>query len=294
MITFRQMALEWFKCHCHEWGEAHQKHILESWQRWVFPRIGNVIADEIKPKHLFDTLHPIYSSRPSTVGKIASQLRRMFNEAMFRGHVESNPAIGLSELFPIKKGEGFAWLPLSAFPTFLDAIETHYSGGEQVKAAFYLILLTAVRKNEAVQARWGEFDFDEKLWTVPTSRMKSRDYYATPLSDKALALLLSWREKCPKTSSDWVFPVSNGEDKPIHHWLLLYMIYCAGYKGQTTVHGLRKTFSTHANESGLWRPDAIEEQLAHSVRGVRGDYNKAKYLAERKEMMEWWSKEIVS
>lgn len=30
-----------------------------------------------------------------------------------------------------------------------------------------------------------------------------------------------------------------------------------------TAHGFRASFSTLANESGLWNPDAIERDLAH-------------------------------
>ena len=37
-----------------------------------------------------------------------------------------------------------------------------------------------------------------------------------------------------------------------------------GYSGdEMTAHGFRATFSTLANESNLWHPDAIERALAH-------------------------------
>ncbi|MDO6590331.1 MULTISPECIES: hypothetical protein [Rhodobacterales] len=37
-----------------------------------------------------------------------------------------------------------------------------------------------------------------------------------------------------------------------------------GYSGdEMTAHGFRASFSTLANESGLWNPDAIERALAH-------------------------------
>ncbi len=37
-----------------------------------------------------------------------------------------------------------------------------------------------------------------------------------------------------------------------------------GYgKDEMTAHGFRAMFSTLANESGLWHPDAIERALAH-------------------------------
>ena len=44
-----------------------------------------------------------------------------------------------------------------------------------------------------------------------------------------------------------------------------------GYRGEATVHGFRGLFSTSANETGRFRPDVIERQLAHAPRDkVRG------------------------
>ena len=59
-------------------------------------------------------------------------------------------------------------------------------------------------------------------------------------------------------------------------------------KDLTTVHGFRHMAVTSLNEKG-YNADAIELQVAHQIRGVRGVYNHAKYLEERKPMMEDWS-----
>jgi hypothetical protein len=46
--------------------------------------------------------------------------------------------------------------------------------------------------------------------------------------------------------------------------------------------------STLLNEQGFnW--DHVERQLSHKVHGVRGDYNKAQHLPERKKMMQAWA-----
>ena len=63
-----------------------------------------------------------------------------------------------------------------------------------------------------------------------------------------------------------------------------------------TGHGFRSVGSTALNEarnpSGqrLFHEDWIERQLAHKERNkVRGAYNRAQYLPERQEMMQWWA-----
>jgi integrase len=62
-----------------------------------------------------------------------------------------------------------------------------------------------------------------------------------------------------------------------------------GYKNQT-MHGIRHTASTILNESALFRPDVVETALAHNDKNsIRRTYNKATYLEERKELMQWWA-----
>ena len=54
-------------------------------------------------------------------------------------------------------------------------------------------------------------------------------------------------------------------------------------------HGFRTTASTLLNERG-YRFDLIERQLAHVERNaVRGAYNRAEYLDERRAMMADWA-----
>ncbi len=56
-----------------------------------------------------------------------------------------------------------------------------------------------------------------------------------------------------------------------------------------TGHGFRAVASTILNETGF-NPDVIERQLAHCERNeVRGAYNRAEYLSERKRMMQHWA-----
>jgi integrase len=70
---------------------------------------------------------------------------------------------------------------------------------------------------------------------------------------------------------------------------MLFALYRMGYRSRATGHGFRSTASTILNEHGF-RADVIERQLAHSERDtVRAAYNHAQYLAERREMMQWWA-----
>ena len=63
-----------------------------------------------------------------------------------------------------------------------------------------------------------------------------------------------------------------------------------GYdKSEMTGHGFRSMASTLLNEQG-WHHDAIERQLAHTERdAVRGAYNYAEHLPERRRMVQAWA-----
>jgi len=55
-------------------------------------------------------------------------------------------------------------------------------------------------------------------------------------------------------------------------------------------HDFRATASTHLYESGRWRGEVIELQLAHVEQsGVRAAYNHAQYIDERRDMMQKWA-----
>ncbi|MCY1461095.1 hypothetical protein D9M71_787150 [compost metagenome] len=64
-----------------------------------------------------------------------------------------------------------------------------------------------------------------------------------------------------------------------------------GYEGRQTGHGFRHIASTLLRENGFPR-EHVEAQLAHVEEGVSGVYNKAIYLEQRREMMQWYAEHL--
>jgi integrase len=69
-----------------------------------------------------------------------------------------------------------------------------------------------------------------------------------------------------------------------------------GYgKNEQFAYGFRATFSTLANESGLWNSDAVERALAHiEANDVRRAYVRGEYWDERVRMAAWWGDELTN
>jgi len=77
--------------------------------------------------------------------------------------------------------------------------------------------------------------------------------------------------------------------KPISDATLGQALKRLGYGAERIVpHGFRAMASTQLNEQGF-APDLIELQLAHIDSSVRGIYNRATRLSERREMLQWWA-----
>jgi integrase len=118
--------------------------------------------------------------------------------------------------------------------------------------------------------------------------MKMRQVHIVPLSKQAIAIL---EELKPLTGSGkYLFPGERSRDRPMSNNTVNASLRRLGYgKEEMTGHGFRSMASTLLNENG-WNRDAIERQLAHGERDkVRGAYNYAELLPERRKMMQWWA-----
>ncbi len=67
-----------------------------------------------------------------------------------------------------------------------------------------LLLLTGVRKNELLQAKWSEIDLDTKCWTLPKERTKTNKEFKIPLTTTAIECFTHLKGLA--FDSEYVFP----------------------------------------------------------------------------------------
>ncbi|MEQ8178792.1 MAG: tyrosine-type recombinase/integrase [Amphiplicatus sp.] len=162
-------------------------------------------------------------------------------------------------------------------------------GQATTRLGLKLLALLYPRPGELRWARWGEFDFNKAVWTVPAERMKMRRTHYVPLSAAAIEAL---NELKPITGyGEFILPSIRSSKQPISDATFTAALRRMGFtKDEMTAHGFRATFSTLANESGLWNPDAIERALAHTQgNAVRAAYARSEYWDERVRMADWWA-----
>ena len=117
----------------------------------------------------------------------------------------------------------------------------NYDGEPLTPLAIEMVLRTAVRTSELRFATRGEVEGD--LWRIPRERMKENLEHLVPLAPGALRVLE--RAAAFANGSPLLFPGERG--KPMSENTMLYALYRAGLKSRATIHGLRGTFSTAAN-----------------------------------------------
>jgi integrase len=147
------------------------------------------------------------------------------------------------------------------------------------------VILTAARSNEALGARWNEFDLERAIWTVPASRMKGRREHRVPLSARAFAIVQAMHEA---RTDNLVSPGQN-PGKPRTAMTLARVLQQMGVEG-ATVHGFRSSFRDWAAECTHYPNHVVEMALAHAIGNqVEADYRRGDLFDKRRQLMDAWA-----
>jgi site-specific recombinase, phage integrase family len=290
--TFEAIARRWHSDNLIRWKENHAARVLRYFETDVFPVIGAMPIQEIRVSDIKTVLDGVMTRGVNnTAEKIREWTGAIFDYAVMLEIVETNPAYSLRKYIPAKQTDHRPALPREELTEFfrrliLAEIEP------QNRIALILNMLTFLRSTELRGGQWNEIDFDAAIWTVPAQRMKHektapKPPHTVPLADWTLELLAELKEITGNTP--FLFPSRTKTDGVISDATIGRIIERMGYKGRVTPHGFRSLASSVLNEQGF-NPDAIERQLAHIENNkIRAAYNRADYLNERKEFMQWYS-----
>ena len=285
--TFAAVTKQWHTKNLPRWKEKHAARIMQYFESDVFPHIGNRPIKELRVSDIKAVIEHIAARGAlETAEKIRQWIGSVFNHAALLELTDGNPAAPLVGYLPKKEAAHMPALPreeLTEFYRRLILADTH----QQNRICVMLIMLCFARNTEIRGGKWQEIDFDKKIWTIPAERMKRPRPHVIPLADWPLELL---KELHAITGhSPFLFPSRTAIDGHISENTAGKIINGMGYKGIATPHGFRSLASSLLNEQG-YNPDAIERQLAHiDDNKIRAAYNRTDYMAERREMMQWYS-----
>lgn len=284
--TFKAIALEWHEYKRPNWSKGYAEDLMEAFENDIFPDIGKRPVAEIKPLEMLTSLRKLEKRGVlDKLRKIRQACNQVFRYAIVTGRAENNPASELASALPPPKATHYPHLLPDELPDFLRALST-YSGSKITQLATRILMLTGVRTIELRQAEWKEFDFEKGLWEVPKERMKMRRPHLVPLSDQVIDALQQLYAVTGRYNL--VFPGRNDITKPMSEASINQVLKRIGYHGKATGHGFRHTMSTILHEQG-YNTAWIELQLAHVDKNtIRGTYNHAQYLEQRRGMLQWY------
>jgi integrase len=263
--------------------------------RWLlsfaYPALGSELMDSITPQDILAVLQIVENRKIyHTAHRLRSTVSAIFRYGVSTGRAQNDPtALLKGALIKPTVEHRSAMTDPASLGGFLRALD-EYNGQPTTRIALNLIVLLFARPTELRFAVWSEFDLKNALWTIPKSRTKNKAReHLVPLAKQALELLD--KLKPIARGSKLLFPGIKSALRPMSENTMNGALRNLGYaKDDVSSHGFRTTASTMLNQTGQFHPDAIERQLSHQDKDrIRGTYNQADHLAERKKMMTWWA-----
>ena len=285
--SFLSVAEEWHKNQSDKWTPKHGQKLWRRLELHVMSTLGARPIGEITTLELLDVLRKAEASQKIHTAHCALRTcRAIFQYAVLSQRIRYNPALDLQGVLKSYRESNLPTIGHNQLPGFLAKLdETKMTPMNRLAVKF--LILTFVRQGELRQAKWSDIDLASGEWRVRAETMKMRELHHVSLSQQAMQILRQLA--LLSGGSEFLFPSQHKQKHPImSENTINKVIHDMGYKGELVGHGFRSLASTILNEKGF-RADVIERQLAHMPRDkVRAAYNRAQYLSERREMMQWW------
>lgn len=287
--TFEILAREWLDTKVNTWVQDTMTRNKGALEKHIFPIFGKRLYTTIKPIEWMSHLKGIQQEQGiyEQVNRVRAMCRDIYDYAKVTGRMDYNPVEGIQKYLQQGKKENMAHVSEQELPTLLRAINNYPT--MDVRMGLQLLTMLFCRPTELREAKWEEFDLEQGLWSIPEYRMKKRREHVVPLSTQAVAILKELQTY--QTNSEYLFPSRSDKNKPKSDTVFIMALRRMGFEGRQTPHGFRHIASTLLNNRGFDERH-IEAALAHVKDGVAGVYNKAQYLQDRAQMMQWYASHL--
>jgi integrase len=284
--TFEILAREWLETKVNTWVHDTMTRNKGALEKHIFPIFGKRLYTSIKPIEWMNHLKGIQQKQGiyEQVSRVRAMCRDIYDYAKVTGRIDYNPLEGIQKYLQQGKKENMAHVSEQELPALIRAINNYPT--MDVRMGLQLLAMLFCRPTELRGAKWEEFDLEQGLWNIPEERMKKRREHVIPLPKQAVTILQEL--KTYETNSEYLFPSRSDKSKPKSDTVFIMALRRMGYEGRQTPHGFRHIASTLLNNRGFDERH-IESALAHVKDGVAGVYNKAQYLDDRANMMQWYA-----
>jgi integrase len=300
-MTFAQAADAFFADNKSAWRSAvHAQQWENSLRDYALPTLGALPVAAIETAHVVTVLRPIWSDKNVTAARVRGRIEVVLNWAKAHGFRSGeNPARWrghLANILPKHNGNGHALIKhhaAMAFAEVPDFMAKVAATQGTAARALELLVLTAVRRDELLGARWDEIDLGAALWTIPAPRTKGHRELRVPLSNRAFTVLITEAKRNAELgakASPFVFPGLVSPKKPISASTLQRTLETISGT-DATLHGFRSSFRDFCGDRTEVAREVAEAALGHIV-GDKAEqaYRRGDALAKRRQLMTDWAK----
>lgn len=276
----------------HQSGWKNSKHAAQ-WKstiaKYAEPVIGTLAVSKVDTNLILRILEPIWTAKNETASRIRGRLESILDWATVRGYRSGdNPARWKGHLDTllaapsrVQKVTHHAALPYQNIGELMQ--ELRKNSGIAALALQFLIF-TACRSGEVRGATWAEIDLQNRVWTIPATRMKAGKEHRVPLSKAAVSVLAKVRKS---DDCDLIFTSSRCG---MLSDMTLTAVLRRMQKNDITVHGFRSTFRDWAGETSAYPREVIEHALAHQLKDkAEAAYARGTLFSKRQNLMESWA-----
>jgi integrase len=253
---------------------ARRKADLE---RLIYPTLGNKQIDDIRRSDVIALLDDIEDQRGAVMADQALRLLgRIFNWHAARSDEFRSPIVRGMARSKSEDRERDRVLSDDELRAIWKAAETLTPPWGQY---LRFLLLTACRRSEASAMTWSELSNGN--WTIPAARYKTNTEVTLPLSKAAVKVL----SEIPRIQGcEYVFTTNGRQPISAFSTLKLWLDLACGVK-DWRIHDLRRTARSLLSRAGV-NPDVAERCLGHRMGGIRGVYDRHRYLDEMRAAFE--------
>lgn len=305
--TFELMARAW---HAQaktdrQWSASYAEKVMRHLELHIFPWVGALMMEAIKPTELVRCLHRIKErGNLETAQRVREAVQHVFQYAVDVGTLEpaKNFVNSRTGGLPAPRARHYAAItdPQKLGQLLRDI--RAYRGNVITRAALQLSPMLFQRPGQLRLAHWEDIDLERTLWRCPPEKMKIREWkkrdvrtpaHLVPLPTQAVDIL---RDLLPLTGPSGPIFRSMAKRSEKTRYMSDNTINSAlrtlGYdtREEITGHGFRATARTLIRELLGWDREIIERHLAHvSDEELGGSYDRATFLDQRRKMIQLWA-----
>ena len=285
--TFEDACVEVHALRAPTWSNPkHAAQFLATLKTYVCPKLGKREISKLTSADVLSVLTPIWTSKPETARRLKQRISVVMQWAIAKGFRADDPAAALNSALPknSQKPQHRKFIPYDQVTECLNVVKAS-KASQSTKLAIELLILTGVRSGDVRGATWSEIDFDRSVWAIPGPRMKMKEAFSIPLSQRALEILT--KAKNLTDGSELIFPGSKW-GRPLSDMTLSKLIKELGFDAD--IHGFRTSIRMWVQEKTNTPFDVAEAILAHKVGNkVTAAYARSELLEKRRDVMEGWS-----